>query len=189
MKINVFGKGKVPGLNGLAPLYNKEASLDLVRRILAFRVFRVFDASTGLQITMKNVNEYIKAEEEEKALQQAPKINIPKVEKVEVKPVQKVEIKVEQKPFIPPVIDEKTPEVEEVIEEVVESEPEEIIDDVIETTVDDVVEEPVIEEAVEAPVVTEEATTDDTDTDTTPVEVEDKMDNNYRSKRNKKKRN
>jgi hypothetical protein len=186
MKINVFGKGKVPGLNGLAPLYNKEASLDLVKRILAFRVFRVFDASTGLQITMKNVDEYIKAEEEEKALQQAPKINIPKVE---VKPVQKAEIKVEQKPFIPPVVDEKTSEVEEVVEEVVESEPEEVIDDVIETTVDDVVEEPVIEETVEADVVTEEATTDDTDTDTTPVEVEAKMDNNYRSKRNKKKRN
>lgn len=177
MKINVFGKGKVPGLNGLAPLYNKEASLDLVRRILAFRVFRVFNAETGLQITTKNVDEYIKAEEEEKALQQAPKINIPKVE---VKPVQKAEIKVEQKPFIPPVVDEKTPEVEEVIEEVVESEPEEIIDDVIETTV---------EEVVEAPVVTEEATTDDADTDTTPVEVEAKTDNNYRSKRNKKKRN
>lgn len=178
MKINVFGKGKVPGLNGLAPLYNKEASLDLVRRILAFRVFRVFNAETGLQITTKNVDEYIKAEEEEKALQQAPKINIPKVE---VKPVQKAEIKVEQKPFIPPVVDEKTPEVEEVIEEVVESEPEEIIDDVIETA---------IEEVVEAPVVTEEATTDDTtNTDTTPVEVEAKSDNNYRSKRNKKKRN
>lgn len=181
MKINVFGKGKVPGLNGLAPLYNKEASLDLVRRILAFRVFRVFDASTGLQITTKNVDEYIKAEEEEKALQQAPKINIPKLEKVEVKPIQKAEIKVEQNPFIPPVVDEKTPEVEEVIEEVVESEPEEIIDDVIETSV---------EEVVEAPVVTEEATTDDTtNTDTTPVEDEVKSDNNYRSKRNKKKRN
>lgn len=181
MKINVFGKGKVPGLNGLAPLYNKEASLDLVRRILAFRVFRVFDASTGLQITTKNVDEYIKAEEEEKALQQAPKINIPKLEKVKVKPIQKAEIKVEQKPFIPLVVDEKTPEVEEVIEEVVESEPEEIIDDVIETSV---------EEVVEAPVVTEEATTDDTtNTDTTPVEDEVKSDNNYRSKRNKKKRN
>lgn len=185
MKINVFGKGKVPGLNGLAPLYNKEASLDLVRRILAFRVFRVFNAETGLQITTKNVDEYIKAEEEEKALQQAPKINIPKMEKVVTKPISKEEVPVEPKPFIPPVVDEKTPEVEEVIEEVVESEPEEIIDDVIETTV----EEPVIEEVVEAPVVTEEATTDDTDTDTIPVEVEAKSDNNYRSKRNKKKRN
>ena len=65
MKINVFGKGKVPGLNGLAPLYNKDADVNLIKRILAYRVFRVFDADTNLQITTKNVEEYAKVELEE----------------------------------------------------------------------------------------------------------------------------
>lgn len=58
MKINVTGRGRVPGLGGLAPLYDREADISLIKRILAYRVFYVYDASTGLQITSKNVDEY-----------------------------------------------------------------------------------------------------------------------------------
>lgn len=147
MKINVFGKGKVPGLNGLAPLYNKDADTNLIKRILAFRVFRVFDATTNLQITSKNIDEYVKVELEEKEAANKPKINIPKIENVVTKPAP-VEPVVEQKPFIPPVVDEKTPEIEEVIEEVEEIIPEPVVYDepIVETTtVEDIVEEPVVE--------------------------------------------
>lgn len=145
MKINVFGKGKVPGLNGLAPLYNKDADTNLIKRILAYRVFRVFDATTNLQITSKNIDEYVKVELEEKEAANKPKINIPKMENVVTKPAP-VEPVVEQKPFIPPVVDEKAPEIEEVVE-VEEIIPEPVVYDepIVETTVEDIVEEPVAE--------------------------------------------
>jgi hypothetical protein len=145
MKINVFGKGKVPGLNGLAPLYNKDADTNLIKRILAFRVFRVFDATTNLQITSKNIDEYVKVELEEKEAANKPQINVPKMEKVVTKPAP-VEPVVEQKPFIPPVVDEKAPEIEEVVE-VEATIPEPVVYDepIVETTIEDTVEEPVAE--------------------------------------------
>ena len=103
MKINVFGNGKVPGLNGLAPLYNKDADTKLIKRILAYRVFRVFDATTNLQITSKNIEEYAKVELEEKEAANKLNINVPKMEKVVMKPIPKEDVPViEAKPFIPP---------------------------------------------------------------------------------------
>lgn len=138
MKINVFGKGKVPGLNGLAPLYNKDADVDLIKRILAYRVFRVFDAETNLQITSKNVEEYVQVELE-KNQSIVPKFNDVDVKidnTVDIAPVEeKVEIVPEpvagdEEPFLigvdmAPVLEIESDEpivedVADVVEEIVE---------------------------------------------------------------------
>lgn len=186
MKINVFGNGKVPGLNGLAPLYNKDADTNLIKRILAYRVFRVFDATTNLQITSKNVEEYVKVELEEKEAANKLKINVPKMEKKEDAPV------IEAKPFIPPMVE---PEVDVALDaEIVDYADEEpVINDADVTTVDDsdnaITPSDVIEEAG-VPENTDDISTTNEDevVSETDTVVEEATDNNYRSKRNKKKR-
>lgn len=54
MKINVTGRGFVPGINSIAPVYNKEADLPLIKRILNYTEFRIFDSETGFIITKRN---------------------------------------------------------------------------------------------------------------------------------------
>jgi hypothetical protein len=174
MKINVFGNGKVPGLNGLAPLYNKDADTKLIKRILAYRVFRVFDATTNLQITSKNIEEYAKVELEEKEAANKLNINVPKMEKVVMKPIPKEDVPViEAKPFIPPMVE---PEVDVALDA-------EIVDYADEEP-NDVIEE------VDVPENTDDISTTNEDevVSETDAVVEEVTDNNYRSKRNKKKR-
>ena len=172
MKINVTGRGRVPGINALAPVYNREADIPLIKRILAYRVFRVFDCESGLQITTKNLCEF----------DHKDPIPTPVVTKIET-PV------VETKTIVPePVVYDTTPEPTEeetpMVEEV--SNDEVIVDQSV--TDDDIVV------AVSDEVVVE-STTDDTETtettDVTAVEnettKEDTINNIRRNRRNRKK--
>lgn len=56
MKVNVIGRGFVPGPNSIAPVYNQEMSENQIRRILNLGNLRVFDATTGGLITKRNIN-------------------------------------------------------------------------------------------------------------------------------------
>lgn len=184
MKINVTGRGKVPGINALAPVYNREADIPLIKRILAYRVFRVFDCESGLQITTKNLCEFEKVELEEKEVANKLKINAPKMEKVVIKPIPKENVPVvETKTVVPePVVYDETPTTTEeettMVEEV--SHDEVIVDQSVtnETPVDDDIVVAVSDEVVE-----HETTNDDTSS------KEDTINNIRRNRRNRKKHN
>lgn len=55
MKVNITGKGVIPGINVLAPVYNKDLDKSQIMRILNFREFRVFGVGVGL-ITRANID-------------------------------------------------------------------------------------------------------------------------------------
>lgn len=157
MKITVSGRGFIPGVNALAPVRGVECDEKLVRRLLNYHQFRVYDTTTGLLITRANVDKMFEAAQpkqkpvETKPVVEAPKVEIPyvkpmKFEKVAsdeypvpVAETQKIDIvtKVEPKIESVPVEIVSTPVVEEVVEEVVETE----------TTTDDVT--PVDEETTD----------------------------------------
>lgn len=75
MKVNIGGKGSIPGLGVLAPAYGVEMDKVGVRRLLNFNTFRVYQSSTGLLITTANIDEMFK--------------NTIKTAAVAVKPVEK----------------------------------------------------------------------------------------------------
>ena len=56
MKVNITGKGPIPGMNSIAPIYNRELDESQIRRLLNFNNIRVFDSSTGSLITKKNIS-------------------------------------------------------------------------------------------------------------------------------------
>lgn len=55
MKVNISGKGVIPGLNTLAPVYNVDLDKQQILRLLNFRNFRVYGVGTGL-LTPTNVD-------------------------------------------------------------------------------------------------------------------------------------
>ena len=56
MKVNITGKGFIPGINSIAPVYNRELDESQVRRLLNFNNLRVFDSITGKLITKKSIS-------------------------------------------------------------------------------------------------------------------------------------
>lgn len=58
MKINISGKGMIPGMGVLPPVYNVEKSETDVRRLINFRNIRVYCSENGLLITKKNVDSF-----------------------------------------------------------------------------------------------------------------------------------
>ena len=46
MKVNITGRGIIPGLGVIPPIYNKEMSIPAISRLLNFPNFSVFDATT-----------------------------------------------------------------------------------------------------------------------------------------------
>lgn len=57
MKVNISGRGIIPGLNTIAPAYNKDLCKNQVLRILGSNNLRVFKADDACLITKKNIDE------------------------------------------------------------------------------------------------------------------------------------
>ena len=57
MKVNISGVGLIPKVGLLAPLYGKDLTKDTVAVILNYASFKVYQASTGIRITKKNIDE------------------------------------------------------------------------------------------------------------------------------------
>lgn len=57
MKVNISGVGLIPQLGLLAPVYGRDLSKDTVSAILKYASFKVYVATTGIQITKKNIDE------------------------------------------------------------------------------------------------------------------------------------
>ena len=171
MKVNITGRGIIPGLGVIPPIYNKEMSIPAISRLLNFPNFSVFDATTGIRFTKKNIkNVAMNTQSPYTGVDVDP----PKTpdKQTKVTPV------VEKAPE-PPVIEEE-PVVES--EEVTAvSEPEET--HVVEETTDVVPDEEVTEETVDTTDEVEETET----TDEEPSQQQSSNTyNNYNRKKNKK---
>ena len=66
MKVNVMGRGLVPGLKALAPVRDVDLSEIQINKILKYRFFQVYQSSTGKQITNKNLKEFFMTKKVEK---------------------------------------------------------------------------------------------------------------------------
>ena len=100
MKVNISGRGVVPGMGVLAPVYGVEMSKDSILRFLNFQNFKLFEASSGALITRSNLEEFFKPKTTKPAKKtttrktvakkkEEPKkvVEEPKQEPVEEKPV------------------------------------------------------------------------------------------------------
>lgn len=179
MKVNVHGKGVIPGVKQLLPAYNIELDKETIYRILGSDKIAVFKADGCVRITRKNIDAMFTPQ----ALKVVPK------QLVESKPAPK------------PVVKKKAPKKEVVKEEVVE---ETFTPDVVVTETDftpapeiDEIEVPTVdipEEEVSHPTEEYVGTIDSSDEtveeateETTEEVVEEKP--RYNKKKNKKNRN
>lgn len=166
MQVNITGKGMIPGLKVLAPVYNRELDKMGVMRLINFNKFRIFESATGKQITRKNIDEVFK--------KPVAIVSEPVVEEAPVVEAATTELVVEE------VSPEATPLPEiEPVEESVEfpTENGDFVDSIIEETIESPIEVDVTEE-----IVTEEPVTEEVVVEETPV-------NTYNKKKRNKKRN
>lgn len=61
MKVNITGKGIIPGVNTIPPAYNIELEETQIRRLLNFNSIRVYEATSGCLITKKNIKTVLTA--------------------------------------------------------------------------------------------------------------------------------
>ena len=118
MKVNISGRGRVPGIGTLAPVRGYDASKEFVLRLLNYKQFKVFDAASGGLITKTNVDKLF-----------APKVETPVVEAAK-KPATKKAVKKEE------VVE--TPKSEPTISEPVEVAPEVTAEEVTQSFIEDV---------------------------------------------------
>lgn len=122
MKVNIAGRGIIPGVGALAPIRDRELDIKQVRRILNYPAFKVYDATTGLLISKANVEKIF---ESHTIVKEA-------VREIKNKPIT-ISTPI---PETPKVV-EPTPVVEPVIEEVVEDTPVETVEETVEESTDD----------------------------------------------------
>lgn len=158
MKVNILGKGLIPGVKRLAPVRGVDLSEKEILKLLTFRYFKLYDAETGVNITNTNVSSFFKPVE--KHVEEKPIIVEKKVEEKVVEPVVE-KIEVVEEPFTEEEIAEEIqketaptfltvteiPSVEEEIADIVDAEIESDItdtesEDVKETTTENTVSRP-----------------------------------------------
>lgn len=182
MKVNISGRGRVPGIGTLAPVRGYDASKEFVLRLLNYKQFKVFDAASGGLITKTNVDKLF-----------APKVETPVVEAAK-KPATKKTAKKEE------VVE--TPKSEPTISEPVEVAPEVTVEEVAPSFIKDVeavsdqlptaeeLEAPAVVEEVETPVeLTEEVDAPAVDEPVEEVSTDEEKPAYYNKKKNKKNKN
>lgn len=171
MKVNITGRGIIPGLGVIPPIYNKEMSIPAISRLLNFPNFSVFDATTGIRFTKKNIkNVAMNAQSPYTGVDVDP----PKTpnKQTRVTPV------VEKAPEPPVIEEEPTDEAEEVT---AASEPEET--PVVEETAEVTSDEETVGETVDT---TDEAEETETTDEEPSQQQSSNTYNNYNRKKNKK---
>lgn len=92
MKVNISGRGRVPGIGTLAPVRGYDASKEFVLRLLNYKQFKVYDAASGGLITKTNVDKLFAPKVETSVIDTTKKtakkevvvVETPKSEPVEV---------------------------------------------------------------------------------------------------------
>jgi hypothetical protein len=157
MKVNISGKGVIPIINKVAPVYNVEVADAILKKIIKNPKFRVYASEGFGQVTAATLNAPV-----------APAVEAPK----EAEPVKKVE----EVPGVVKeiVVEEKAPVVEEVaieepaVEEAPVAEEIEQVEEPVE--LNEEVESEAIEEPVEEITEDEEITSEETTEEEAPVQ-------------------
>ena len=171
MKVNITGKGIIPGVNTIPPAYNIELEETQIRRLLNFNNIRVYEATSGCLITKKNIKTVLTASSS--IVDTSLNVNNDNDVKVEDKPVESNKVVDVEYTSDAEVSTDTTDDIEEKSDEHME-------DIVIEST-DELVDE--VDTVVETAVVTEEK---DTSAETV---VPSYHSNNTKKNKNKKYRN
>lgn len=108
MKVNISGKGVIPGVGSLAPVSNVELTEKEIRRILSFK-FNVYSSASGKRISVENIASIIK----ESATPTAPVVD----KTVKKQKAEKKETYVA--PVVEPVVDMVTPIEDKAVETIV----------------------------------------------------------------------
>lgn len=113
MKVNITGKGIIPGIGTLAPKYNVEMTKEQIERIFNFPHYHqlvVVDVASNLVVTDKNINTFFEKKKpvEPKIIEQKP---IVEKKKPAEKKVEQPKLTIEQFQVDP--IPEPLPEIEE----------------------------------------------------------------------------
>lgn len=171
MKVNITGRGIIPGLGVIPPIYNKEMSIPAISRLLNFPNFSVFDATTGIRFTKKNIKNVAMNTQSPYA---GVDVDSPKTPNKQTR----VTPAVEKAPEPPVIEEEPTDEAEEVT---AVSEPEET--PVVEETTEVTSDTEIVEETVDTTDEVEE--TETVDEEPTQQQTSNGY-NNYNRKKNKK---
>ena len=65
MKVNINGRGIIPGIGTIPPVYNREMSENEILRLLNFQQFKVYSAASGILITKNNIKEMMNVDKED----------------------------------------------------------------------------------------------------------------------------
>lgn len=118
MKVDILGRGPIPGLNSIAPSYNADLSLPELEKIVKIGALRPVVAGTNIAIHRRNLNEifkvYSSAAEDVPAVktEEAPK---KAAKKKAAEPIQQVETPVTEKE-LEPVVEAPVEEPKEAVE-------------------------------------------------------------------------
>lgn len=131
MKVNISGKGVIPGVNSLAPKYGVDLDIVAIKRILNYRQFKVFSSETGLIITKQNIDQLFAT----KKVDIIPTITKKPVDEIKETPkkIEIVETPIKEETYVEPeLIMKEADKAEKVIESVDENPTEST--DVVETS-------------------------------------------------------
>lgn len=176
MRVNIIGRGPIPGVSVVPPVRGIDLTEKQIRRILNYTQFRVYETMSGLLITQNNVSKFFATKKVEpkttKVVVKTPAV-VNETETVDIEPVtETTSVEIEETPLS---------EIEEeiVTEEKVE-EPVLVGVDVATAT-----EDVDVEDVVTADTVTEESVSDDKDTAVEENVNPQTQQNNYNGKRKK----
>ena len=128
MKVNISGVGLIPRVGLLAPVYGKDLPKNIIEQVLKYKSFKVYVASTGAQITLKNIDE----------LYTEGFVAVCRVNTAKINSVQNAAKKI-AKPIISTGLEEPAEETPNVEETVVDTVPE-VLPEITEKNIDDVKE-------------------------------------------------
>jgi len=142
MKVNITGKGLIPGINQLAPVYNQELEKPLIRRILNYSNLRVYGANGIGLITKRNIDAVFDADiRPTPVLEKPTEIPATKTEEHETEAPEVIAQETRQYQGDTDIPGNSTPEEDEpIVEETADETPSEEVTDVI-TDTDVVAEE------------------------------------------------
>ena len=147
MKINITGRGVIPGIGTIPPVYNRELSEMAISRLLNFPSFKLYDSASGMLITKKNLTEII-------ANSNATQSQIEDTSDVVVAttPVEEnvvVEASVETAPITEDYTHNESGLITEDVTPVVETPVEEVTEDTVDENTTETIEETIVEETVD----------------------------------------
>lgn len=114
MKVNINGRGIIPGIGTVPPVFGKDLSEGEIRRLLNFPNLKVYDAASGSLITKRNINSFFMNTTTESTATPVVEVPVtPSDEKIQVEEiVEEAVVEVVEDVVVAEAVDEVVEEVE-----------------------------------------------------------------------------